>query len=299
MAFAALIPLIAAGITAIGSWFSSKQNNDANAKLYEKQRQDNLADYTMQNDYNSPTSQMSRLRAGGLNPMLAYGSVNNMSAPVKSTDTKPNTPTDYGLIGSELTKGLGAYQDYNLKKQQTDNLKSQNTVLAQEAILKASQVAESNMRMAKMGVDISRSKFDLTQTQRLADTNAQAAAENVRKTQAETQMILDNNQRAAVAQSSSLMEAAERIRNLKTTNTQQQVQIDNLLKDGILKDLDIQLKRQGLNPGDPLWQRKAVELFNRFLPTPQKFAEGVDSFIDGFMYPKNPATAPGWRKPKK
>lgn len=40
---------------------------------YDRQRQDNLADWTMQNEYNSPTSQMARLREAGLNPNLVYG----------------------------------------------------------------------------------------------------------------------------------------------------------------------------------------------------------------------------------
>lgn len=41
---------------------------------YNKQRDDAIAAWNMQNDYNSPTAQMARLKAAGLNPMLVYGS---------------------------------------------------------------------------------------------------------------------------------------------------------------------------------------------------------------------------------
>lgn len=64
---------------------------DAN-KAYKQQKADALANWNLQNAYNSPVEQMKRLKAAGLNPMLVYGSgnvtgnssssIDNVSVPV-------------------------------------------------------------------------------------------------------------------------------------------------------------------------------------------------------------------------
>ena len=51
----------------------NKRTQKYNREMYERQRADSLSDWTRQNEYNSPTSQMARLREAGLNPNLVYG----------------------------------------------------------------------------------------------------------------------------------------------------------------------------------------------------------------------------------
>ena len=41
--------------------------------MYEKQRDDNIEFWRMQNSYNDPAQQMERLKNAGLNPALIYG----------------------------------------------------------------------------------------------------------------------------------------------------------------------------------------------------------------------------------
>lgn len=49
-----------------------RQFND-NKAMYELQKNDAISFWNMQNEYNSPAQQMSRLSQAGLNPMLVYG----------------------------------------------------------------------------------------------------------------------------------------------------------------------------------------------------------------------------------
>jgi len=58
-----------------------------NQQMYDRQRADALADWNMQNAYNSPSQQMQRFKEAGLNPNLIYGQMTN-SPVVRSTDQK-------------------------------------------------------------------------------------------------------------------------------------------------------------------------------------------------------------------
>jgi ribosomal protein S13 len=58
-----------------------------NLKMYDRQRADALADWNMQNVYNSPSQQMQRFKEAGLNPNLIYGQMTN-SPVIRSTDMK-------------------------------------------------------------------------------------------------------------------------------------------------------------------------------------------------------------------
>lgn len=70
--------LVASGINAgsnvIGNmvnWLSNGQVNSANERLMDKQNQWAYRMWQKNNDYNSPSAQMERLRAAGVNPALA------------------------------------------------------------------------------------------------------------------------------------------------------------------------------------------------------------------------------------
>lgn len=97
-------PIAAAGVSAGGSLlgsvigglfgnYSQKKANEQNQlylaqqfeynrRLQEQEYQQNLAQWNLENEYNSPSEQMARLAAAGINPHLAYsnGSVSNVSA---------------------------------------------------------------------------------------------------------------------------------------------------------------------------------------------------------------------------
>jgi len=136
-----LVPLIA-GAASLGSSLinanstarTNQRQQDYNEKMYDRQRADALADWNMQNAYNSPSQQMQRYKEAGLNPNLIYGQMTN-SPVVRSTDMK--TPDFVAPKIGDLGSTLGKY--YEMQQQDL-------TIKNQE---KALQLADANIQKVK------------------------------------------------------------------------------------------------------------------------------------------------------
>jgi hypothetical protein len=286
--------LITAGIAAAGQGGQAyaqgrmnKKTREWNEKMYNLQRQHSLADWTMQNEYNSPARQMERLKMAGLNPNMVYGkgTIDNQTGVVRSTDVKgwnPETP-NYN-VGGIAQQGLSAYYDVQLKQAQIDNLKAQNTSITNDAILKAAQTASTIQ-----GTEVS--KFDLGLKSELRQTSLQAAQESLRKLTTDIDLSMSANDRAAALNASNLKEAVERILSSREQRAKTQVekeqirqQIDNLKKDSQLKQLDINLKQMGVQPGDNIIFRAAGQYLK---------SNGLNDIKS--WYNKN-YTPSGWKK---
>lgn len=84
---------ISGGFGLLGNYLQYKYNT----QLQEKQNQFNLDMWNLQNEYNSPQSQMKRFEEAGLNPALIYshGNPGNApSAPVKGVPDAPELSRD-------------------------------------------------------------------------------------------------------------------------------------------------------------------------------------------------------------
>lgn len=94
MAFAAFIPLIAAGVQAAASWIDSRRQSKENKKIADQQNKQNQEYIDKQNEYNTPANQMARYQSAGLNPHLIYGqgSPGNQQSAQQAASI---TPTDY------------------------------------------------------------------------------------------------------------------------------------------------------------------------------------------------------------
>lgn len=254
-----------AGLNAASQGSMNKKTRRWNEKMYGIQRADSLADWHMQNEYNSPASQMQRLRDAKLNPNLVYGNgADTAGGMVRGANVEswnPQAPR-WGDMANAAGLGLSAYYDTQIKEAQIDNLKTINTVQVQEAALKAAQVAAT-----QIGTEAN--KFDLSQRQRLADISLQTAEQSLKKIMADieatgvsTRVLTNRDEREAALNSSNIAEAVARILRMRSQNTTDEVQrrqmeatIKSIQKDGLLKDLDINLRRMGINPSDPTWQR--------------------------------------------
>lgn len=97
MPLGAIASLGAGAMSAISNYFTNQRTNDTNIALQEsanaanrqlaaEQRQWDLEMWNRQNAYNDPSAQMSRLRAAGINPALAYadGNMMNEAAPAQA-----------------------------------------------------------------------------------------------------------------------------------------------------------------------------------------------------------------------
>lgn len=115
---------IGAGIGMIGSALSQRQNYKYSKKLMELQYQQNLDLWNKQNEYNSPTAQMQRLQAAGLNPNLVYGSsVAGNSSNNTSTSLGSVSPVDYT---DSMFKGVSAVTNMKLARSTVRRQETQN-----------------------------------------------------------------------------------------------------------------------------------------------------------------------------
>lgn len=106
MPIPALIGAIGAmASTAIGAY----ANHQANKKLADQQYKQNKDMWTLQNQYNSPSSQAARYKAAGLNPALAYG-----GSPVVAGNADTAPQLDYaGAMSSPKYDMPGAFGSFS------------------------------------------------------------------------------------------------------------------------------------------------------------------------------------------
>jgi len=98
-------------------------NREYNLMLARQQNQWNLEQWQRENDYNSPTSQMARLRAAGLNPDLMYGqgtTGNSFSSPAM-TSGAPSEPQDMASMLSKRSFGQTMQQILDQEQQRRMN----------------------------------------------------------------------------------------------------------------------------------------------------------------------------------
>lgn len=252
-------PAIGAGSQLVGGFMNSLSQGSQNRRserfalnMYERQKADQWFAWHAQNEYNSPQAQMKRFQEAGLNPHLIYGQGNSGNAsPLPTPDVQSpqyRSPEWGGGMQSAGLAFMNALYDLDIKQAQVDNYRLQNTVLQEEALLKR--------------ITTDRKRFDFQFESDLAPVSAEARREMLRQVRVGTDLSISRDAREAASNSSYLQEAAERMANMRIqrAHTKEQIgeireRVTQMKKDGTLKDLDIELKRMGINPNDPTWMR--------------------------------------------
>lgn len=267
--------LAGTGATAYSQGKLNRKTRLWNEKMHNLVRQESLADWAMQNEYNSPKAQMQRYRDAGLNPNLIYGQ-SNVSEAVRSTPQpswNPHAPS-YEGIGRAAQTGLSTYYDVQLKEASLDNLTARNTVLLQEAALKQAATVNTLSRTAK-------TDFELALATQLRETSLEAANENLRKLRIQNQYTLNEDERKTLQLSQSLQEGLVRILGMKLQQAKQpyeidvlKAQIDNLKQDSQLKQLDKELKQNGMDKS-PWWFQLATRILSDIGMNPAKTVSDI------------------------
>lgn len=223
--------------TLLGGFSQANQNRRSEAfsrEMYDRQFQDNLAQWHRANEYNDPAAQMQRLRDAGLNPMMMYGgsggsaSAGNASGPADVPS--PQTPQFIAPRWDALPKQLAQIADVGVKN-------AQRGLLVQEQINKA--------------LDYDKGEFDLWQKKQLHDWSfellkqqANATFQNAEKVRREN--IYDETTGMSV-------KTMEEIRKLELENA------GTITKNLILGHQE-KLWDEGINPNkDPLWLRAVIQ----------------------------------------
>lgn len=191
----ALGAIIAGGASLLGSalgFGSQKKTNKANMELAkyqnewqtqenEKAYQRNLKMWNLQNEYNSPTQQMARLRSAGLNPNLVYGSgVTGNSAgstpQYQPADIKRAELSPYRGWNQGLSDAVSKFLAFRFNRAQIENMEAQNKLINQ-------QTATEATKQANIVSSTARSEFDLSQAKRLKDVSVSMAEAQMSKAQ--------------------------------------------------------------------------------------------------------------------
>ena len=128
------------GIGAIGNLFtggmSARKQYKYQSKLMDKQNQQQIDFWKMNNEYNTPFNQRARLEQAGLNPDLMYGGSGNMSQsqmPGAASGSAPNV--DYGSFSDNLRFVMQA----QVMDAQVSKIEHENQLLAEQALNQAEQ----------------------------------------------------------------------------------------------------------------------------------------------------------------
>lgn len=152
----------------------NQKNREYNLMLARQQNQWNLEQWQRQNDYNSPTSQMARLRQAGLNPDLMYGqgtTGNSVSSPAM-TSGAPSEPNDMSAMLSRRSFGQTMQQILNQEQQRRMNEAQIEAIKAtareKNTNANATEI-ESAIAQAREGREVQLFGFTLRNTQLLGD----------------------------------------------------------------------------------------------------------------------------------
>lgn len=268
------IPLIGAGIQAAANIFSNNANNNRQVDIMNQQRAWAVEDWNKQNAYNAPAAQMQRFKDAGLNPNLIYGQ-SNTAAPVRSTESAKTQPNRYDGVVETMLQGFMSM--YNLQKIQAekDKIEKQTELMEAERRLKEQMTTGQKYKNYVSG-----STLD-TQVSFMEGRNKLLGAE-IGKKLVDTEYTINQNERQNLLTANTLYQGVINALNSESqraTNHMQrmylQAQIDNLKKDGTLKQLDINLKQKGIQPGDPAYMRIGAQI----LTDPAGAVEGVKKVV--------------------
>lgn len=258
------VPVVGGILNGVTQMFTNTANRKFQHKMYNIQRADALADWNMQNEYNSPSSQMARLKAAGLNPNLVYG---NGATSMATAQPRGSTPS--GTSGTAPRFDVSSVLPllmYQLKaqmqEQQIENLKTQNLVLG-------SQLRKNDASTENINVDTEMKRFELNLANVTRDLDIAIKQGNLKRLDIGTEIMLSQNERAAAMNAANLQIAAQRILQMRLENEmnplrrellQQQIRAVGLSAD--LREQTKKLQDRGVTWSDPVWMRVLNSVVN-------------------------------------
>lgn len=258
--FGTLLQGAGLAIPAIANWYRGMKNRNSQAEqnakdrqfqwdMYWQQRADAKSDWAAQNEYNSPEQQMIRLKQAGLNPHLVYGKGADATADqIRSSQPGGGSQPAPKLENDFMSPAGNSMVQMMLVNAQLENMRAQTL----------------NTQASTMGIfqKTARDKFDLEQADRLKDEvfHSQILQNNL--VNAQEISTMHSNDRANQLQPLTIQKMANEIlqQELQRTKTDAErreieARIKNIQNDTELKELDIALKRNGIQPSDPIYMR--------------------------------------------
>lgn len=108
----------------------NQKNRDWNLNLARQQNKWNIEQWNRENAYNSPSAQMARFKAAGLNPDLMYGQQNLSAVSPEMTAGEGSQPTDVSNLANKrsMLDIVSASLDNQMKREQIKSMKNENAI---------------------------------------------------------------------------------------------------------------------------------------------------------------------------
>lgn len=248
------------GLNTLFQHLTNVKNRKFTREMYGRQRADALADWEMQNAYNSPMAQMARFKDAGLNPHLIYGQ-GNVAQPVRSSSSSG------GQASAPSGQGLGAMYSYALRSNQADLTAANKEFLkAREENIKAQTVKVlSEVDLTKQNVN--RGAIKLAIEKQLQDVNVSKGLYELDITREKynqeywRSMIAERMSELTVEKAVSSLLNDQKFRELSQDRQNEiRQKIELMRKDGQLKDYEIELNKSGAQRNDSILQRLALKI---------------------------------------
>ena len=239
----------------------NQKNREYNMMLARQQNQWNLEQWQRENDYNSPTSQMARMREAGLNPDLMYGqgtTGNSFSSP-EMTSGAPSEPNDMSAMLSKRSFGQTMQQILDKEQQRRMNEAQIEAIRAtareKNTNANATEI-ESAIVQAREGREVQLFGLTLRNTQLLGDkTDAEIKSifQGIKKKKKDADRIVSETDKNRAFIKDLDNQQIERLRNSYREDLKTQSMLD--LNDASVKKL---ISERNLNAQK---LKEAVELF--------------------------------------
>lgn len=183
--------------------------------------------WNMQNQYNSPTAQMSRLRQAGLNPNLVYGSGVTGNSAGSAPQYQPAkiqraTMEPYRGWNLGLSDAASMYMAMRQNKAQVENMEAQNKLIREQARTEGIRQGNIAMSTARSGFDLNlaRELRNVSIDRAIAEKNLSEASASGAWTGANQKVLqyeldrtlFDNKIKLSNAEYSTAMEALRKLR---------------------------------------------------------------------------------------
>lgn len=252
---------IISGAAALGSAVAGAISNrkaDERANQYaidaqNRANQQNIEFWNLQNEYNSPSAQMERLRAAGLNPNLIYGtSPSSAVGNAGDIGKAAPAPTRATSQAAEISRGISAmmaFADWKQKEAQTDNLRAQNAVMMQQLMNSKIDYNQKlfDLQFAQQARPERMNREHWTTMKSMSDSNSAMSESGIKHNEG---LVSDATYQARI----------NRI-NAESKFAESRLKGEDLLNR--LKELDIELRELGFTPQDQLWQRMLGRLIQK------------------------------------
>lgn len=274
-----------------------KANKDAANLAYQR----DMEQWNRANHYNNPTQSMARLKAAGLNPMLAYGTPNQagsspqMGRPTADYQYKARLTPQLDVGGTAQT-----IQNLQLGKAQIDNVKANTDATRQTTALSAiktalaeidrvyadrkrsadTKISETNaefltreklMKLLMEGTQNSLMQQNQTQSREMFQYDLQFKKGSIQKQEQETKELLERikgyplSRVQSEVQTNKMRAETGLVDENIRKNQLEQVLLD---KDRLIKEWEIFLNQGGTHKGDTPWgqvTRRGSVAFEQFV----------------------------------